>query len=692
MNAGAHDADRPEWFTIIDNGDLILLAGSLKRLLIMEAAKGTEPEEAPFVGYWKPVANDLLSLPILIALMADLPVSTSLDRAQQLIPVVRALLPDSGLRIVDCIKQHKDEAACLALVDALYAKAASDNSTFVAEVADVLLHRFAIIHRMTGLHHRLVQRFYEVYLAMRPALSSLHDCIIELAHAKLKVQRLAKGAPAHTVLNDGQGRSSYRNGSVLEQLAETVAVASKGYADLIAEWLKAKRSQVAETRPDLAEIWAEEDAPLRDNVGDASGKWSYGSRPVTSREKATIETLLEQLAELAVLVDQSIIPDDDQDEESGNGTMNTTGENPNTIGSTSKKGAEPSLKRSLPVPPKRRSIKTSATGRNRLASFLSRENAEADDPDDPDARRRFAQDADARKGPLDELGRETLMVLPYLADTSNRDLKERLQPYHEQLQQQFLPLVPTPDLAPVRTRLVHMLPHLETVIDRVLNATAPHKSVKIPPVLLVGAPGCGKTTLLEELVKLTGIPSLTFDAAGGADANFLGLDLRWSTGAAGVHLDLIMEHRIANPVIVVDELEKLGGSLRNGDARTRLLGLLEPRRAQAFVDPFLSVPLDLRAVSWAFTANSLDDIAPALKNRLEIIQCPSPAPKHLEQLAPQLLAAEYKSRGLGPEWAAALTPSEIDTLKAHWPGGSIRDLRRLMAAVIKTRDVFMARA
>ena len=284
------------------------------------------------------------------------------------------------------------------------------------------------------------------------------------------------------------------------------------------------------------------------------------------------------------------------------------------------------------------------------------------------------------------------MVLPYLAETSNRDLKERLQPYHEQLQQQFLPLVPTPDLAPVRTRLVHMLPHLEAVIDRILNAMAPHKSVKIPPVLLVGAPGCGKTTLLEELVKLTGTPSLTFDAAGGSDANFLGLDLRWSTGAAGIHLDLIMEHRIANPVIVVDELEKLGGSLRNGDARTRLLGLLEPRRAQAFLDPFLSVPLDLRAVSWAFTANSLDDIAPALKNRLEIIRCPSPASKHLEQLAPQLLAAEYKSRGLGPEWAAPLTPSEIDMLKAHWPGGSIRDLRRLMAAVIETREVFMARA
>ena len=345
MNAGAHDADRPEWFTIIDNDDLTMLAGLLKRLLIMEAAKGTEPEDTPFVGYWKPDANDLLSLPILIALLADLPVSTSLDRAQQLIPVVRALLPDSGLPIVDCIKQHKDETDCLALVDALYAKAASDNSTFVAEVADVLLHRFAIIHRMTGLHHRLVQRFYEVYLAMRPALSSLHDCIIELAHAKLKVQRLANGAPAHTVLNDGQGRSSYRNGSVLEQLAETVAVASNGYADLIAEWLKAKRNQIAETRPDLAEIWAEEDAPLRDNVGDATGKWSSGSRPATSREKATIETLLEQLAELAALVDPSITPDGDQDEESGNGTMDTTGENPNTIGSTAKKGAEPSSDR-----------------------------------------------------------------------------------------------------------------------------------------------------------------------------------------------------------------------------------------------------------------------------------------------------------------------------------------------------------
>ena len=94
-----------------------------------------------------------------------------------------------------------------------------------------------------------------------------------------------------------------------------------------------------------------------------------------------------------------------------------------------------------------------------------------------------------------------IVVVPAFEKTGNRDTDERLARYRDKLGGKRLPLVRTPNLAPVRAKLVHMLPHLEAVIDRILNAMVPHTYVTLPPVLLIGRPGCGKTTLLEELAN-----------------------------------------------------------------------------------------------------------------------------------------------------------------------------------------------
>lgn len=195
--------------------------------------------------------------------------------------------------------------------------------------------------------------------------------------------------------------------------------------------------------------------------------------------------------------------------------------------------------------------------------------------------------------------------------------------------------------------------------------------------------------MLEELVKAIEVPAIMIDAAGTADAHLFGTDHRWGNSSAGVHLDLIIQHQIANPVIILDELEKLGGSLHNGDARTKLLGFLEPRRASSLFDAFLSAPLDVSALSWVFTANTLRDVPAPLQNRLEIIRCPVPKPEHLKALGSQLLVAAYAERGLSPDWCEPLTLNELTTLKRHWHGGSIRNLRRLIRVVVDSRDKFM---
>ena len=89
-----------------------------------------------------------------------------------------------------------------------------------------------------------------------------------------------------------------------------------------------------------------------------------------------------------------------------------------------------------------------------------------------------------------------------------------------------------------------------------------------------------------------------------------------------------------------------------------------------------------------FSANTNENIPLPLINRLEVINCPMPGKNHLETLAGQLLAAEYKSRGLHVGWASPLTPAELNLLGRYWAGGSIRNLRRLVKAVIDAREKF----
>ena len=262
----------------------------------------------------------------------------------------------------------------------------------------------------------------------------------------------------------------------------------------------------------------------------------------------------------------------------------------------------------------------------------------------------------------------------------------------EELAGRPIPLVATPDLAAVRRTLVVRHPHLVEVIDTILTAAAPHRSVRLPPVLLVGSPGCGKTTLARDLGAALGLPTVAWDAGGSSDTMILGISRKWGSGEMGLPLQTIVDHKVANPLIVFDELEKAGGSQRNGDVRSMLLGLLEPRSAANYVDQFLEVPVDYSALNWIFTANDVEPVPLPLRNRLRVLRCPDPGPEHLALLAPQLLASEYAMRGFGEQWIEPLSGEELDSLAEHWPGGSIRDLKRYIAGLIDVRDRLAGRA
>ncbi|MBA1159232.1 AAA family ATPase [Microvirga mediterraneensis] len=279
-----------------------------------------------------------------------------------------------------------------------------------------------------------------------------------------------------------------------------------------------------------------------------------------------------------------------------------------------------------------------------------------------------------------------LVILPRLPLATSREARNALTPF-EAIAGKSLALLPTPDLAAVRQRLVPRFPHLTGVIDQILTNIVPGDTLRFQsPMLLLGSPGIAKTTLAMALCRELGLPHRVIDGASTFDGMLLGASRQWSAASPGCHWDLILEHRVANPALIIDEVEKVGGSKRNGDLKSTLLALLEPQRAASFLDPYLEMPIDLSALNVILTANDLSPLSRPLLDRLTIIWIPSPGPNHLDALASSLARDLCQARGLDERWYVPLTGAEMDLLRAHWTGGSIRVLRRLVQVVLNARD------
>ncbi len=645
------------------------LATKLGDLLDYDATHAIVVKGAAFARQIAPLQNRVDRLPVLIACLAHLPIPERDRDMQSLIPLVRAVIPEkapgnTGQRSEDLAQQdgqdgqlddqndfygiadvfkHDADANPVRLIDEMYLRAARYDSQAIADLTDTVLCRLATDPRGKRLVPRLASRFYELHLIEDGDANSLTAFVHRLALAHLQLLQLAAGDPAEQVLHQKTTTFWTRARDFKGELSHVIATADKDILDAIGSWLDIRVAMFAAGAPELVAAWQEEDAAT-----ERAEEAVWGDNPV--RKRREINRLTVKLRDVRRLHDCLIAAATDADD--GADAENDS------------HGSEPAC---------------SSHGNADGKVLHDRPTVTANAEDD-------GEEADGSRVEEDASG---IVVIPMFEKSGNRELDERLKLYRDGLGGVKLPLVSTPDLAPIRAELVRKLPHLETIIDRILNSMVPHPYIKLPPVLLVGRPGCGKTTLLEELAQLLGTPSLTIDGAGISDANLLGVDQHWGTGGPGVHLNLVVENEIANPILIFDELEKAGGSRRNGDIRTKLLGLLEPRRAGAFLCPFLGKPTNLSGLNWVFSANSSENIPLPLLNRLETIKCPLPAREHLGQLAPQLLAAEYASRGLHTGWAAPLTPDELVILRRHWQGGSIRNLKRLISAVVSARDQFM---
>ena len=208
-----------------------------------------------------------------------------------------------------------------------------------------------------------------------------------------------------------------------------------------------------------------------------------------------------------------------------------------------------------------------------------------------------------------------------------------------------------PDAPQASQRLLQAKAEFENLLEPIeylehalaLASVMPPEDFRISPILLLGSPGIGKTHLATQLAKMLGVPSEKI-SAGGAQAGFqlTGSDTSWTSSKPGAIFSLLARSKSAAPVLIVDEVEKIGSDSRYPMLPV-LLDLFEPDTAKCFSDSFFEMNVDASRLIVILTANSLQGIPPALLSRVTVFDIPDPQPQQRLRII-EAIAADLKAK------------------------------------------------
>lgn len=205
-----------------------------------------------------------------------------------------------------------------------------------------------------------------------------------------------------------------------------------------------------------------------------------------------------------------------------------------------------------------------------------------------------------------------------------------------------VPLALAPNPITIKEALEREFPWMIAMIANIITfLTLNHRKMDsvffLPPMILVGEPGCGKTRFCHRLGQLLGISYDVMSLAGISDARTLmGTSQGYITAHPSFPLNVISRTGIANPLIVIDEIDKAQVGHSGGNVYSGLLNFLEPENARRFLDPYVSVNCDVSWVNWIATANDVSQLPKALRSRMTAIQVPNPTPEHFDAIIASL--------------------------------------------------------
>src|SRR3954470_20554246 len=241
-----------------------------------------------------------------------------------------------------------------------------------------------------------------------------------------------------------------------------------------------------------------------------------------------------------------------------------------------------------------------------------------------------------------------------------------------------------PSALPEIDALLDELPNFTEVLEDIRKHLAlcigTNDSIELPPMLLLGEPGIGKTHFARKIAQLLGT-GFGFVPMSSLTAGWVlsGASSQWKNAKPGKVFDTFLNGDYANPVIVVDEIDKASGDGQY-DPLGALYELLEIDTATRFIDEFVEVPIDASGAVWLATANDASRIPEPVLNRMAVYEIEPPDEAGARRIA-QTIYSEIRN---GHDWGKRFPEMPSDATLEKFASMAPRELRRAIQSAFGT--------